>query len=293
MTANLRGVKLFRQLFRSHGGLGVQVDATVSRTEYAGHGIWLRRSFSAQPAANLTSESTQFDDQTSRQARLQAHERLLQALQTAILEGRADGDLDRETSVSPRKAMRRRRILQEFAPMKLLLSRNLGFQSLADKHVAAKWEQQIAAEWAQIYKLRQEYKDKSAQMKKAGKGNLLGHSKSIMVSWYKPLVDAIVKEQALVSNAECAKYAPGKMFWKLHICPLMLQCMAGAKGKDRIAYGPYFYTLEPDILATLTIHGTSVQNLHCHKVIMHLHQEKHYYAVTCLKTSRSLHSCQE
>ena len=36
---------------------------------------------------------------------------------------------------------------------------------------------------------------------------------------------------------------------------LLLQCMAGEKGIDRKAYGPYIYALEPDILATLTMHG--------------------------------------
>lgn len=52
---------------------------------------------------------------------------------------------------------------------------------------------------------------------------------------------------------------------------VVLQCMAGDRGKDRIAYGPYLYALEPDILATLTIHGASMQVLRCHivKAIMH------------------------
>lgn len=212
MTANLRGVHLFRQLCRKRGDLGVQSNAASLRTDVAGHALWLRRSLSAQPA---TRENSQFDDQTSRQAHLQAHEKLLQALQTAIVEGRADGDIDGEQSMSPGKAMRRRRILQEFAPMKLLLSRNSGSLNLADKHVAAKWEQQIHAEWAQVYKLRQEYKEKSAQMKKAGKGNLIGQSKSIMVSWYAPLLEAIVKEQAAVSTAEGAKYCISRMSWRL------------------------------------------------------------------------------
>ena len=36
---------------------------------------------------------------------------------------------------------------------------------------------------------------------------------------------------------------------------LLLQCMEGEKGIDRKAYGPYIYALEPDILATLTMHG--------------------------------------
>ena len=215
MTANLRGVQLFRQLCRKHGDLGVQSNAASLRTDVAGHALWPRRSLSAQPATSLTSENSQFDNQTSRQAHLQAHEKLLQALQTALVEGRADGDIDREQTMSPGKAMRRRRILQEFAPMKLLLSRNSGSLNLADKHVAAKWEQQIHAEWAQVYKLRQEYKEKSAQMKKAGKGNLIGQSKSIMVAWYEPLLEAIVKEQAAVSTAEGAKYRISRMSWRL------------------------------------------------------------------------------
>lgn len=52
---------------------------------------------------------------------------------------------------------------------------------------------------------------------------------------------------------------------------VVLQCMAGDRGKDRIAYGPYLYALEPDILATLTIHGVSMQVLRGHivKAIMH------------------------
>lgn len=199
MNANLRGLQLFRQLCRKQGNLAVSSNASSIKSDPVGYWCLLRRSLSAQPAISLTSKVPHVDDQHDfREAHHQAHESLLEALQYAINEGRADAKLMGDHGPQ-QKAIRRRRIMQEFAPMKLLLRRNQGSDSLADQQVAAKWEQQIKAEWASMEKLRMEYADNSAKLWKAGKGSLLKPSNPIMAGWFEPLQKAIIKEQEAVN----------------------------------------------------------------------------------------------
>lgn len=203
MNTNLRGLQLFRQLCWQ-SDLGLSANAASARLDPVNHWIALRRSFSAQPAANLTSESPHVDDQQAmRQASVVAHESLLQALQQLINESRQDGFMFEEAKGSrvKQRELQRRRILEGFAPMKLLLSRNEGLEGIADQRVAAKWLKQIALECAQIDKLRKQYEKEAAQLKKVGKGSLVGPSTSMMQSWYDPLLQAIRKEHEAVSIA--------------------------------------------------------------------------------------------
>lgn len=199
MNTNLRGLQLFRQLCRQ-GELALAASTAPVRSDPVSYWMALRRSLSAQPATNLTSQNAHVNEQQSlREEQAVAHEALLQAFQKAINKGRDNPYVNGEVRNKTQRDLRRRRILQDFAPMKVLLHQ-YGEDNEVYKQVAAKWEQQIEGEWAALDKLRQQYEAESAQLKKVGKGSLNQSSTTVMQSWYEPLVKAIEQEHKAVSN---------------------------------------------------------------------------------------------
>ena len=200
MTGKVRGAQLLSKIYRSR-----QLASDCASHVSAGHcrqeSVWQQsRAFAAQPARDLASDSAYeaAPEQLNRVSQHQAHQYLFNTLQGALAEAHS-------TTVSndcqDKQKFAADYILQQFAPIDLMLRAANDDLSQEKLRMLDKWRQQLKQEWNSVRELRESYTQRAKDMKKLGRGAVLKSSKSMMQKWFPALRDAIEAEQLAVSNA--------------------------------------------------------------------------------------------
>lgn len=196
MSSNLRGLQSLRQLCRKQKHLIVDSSSASDQLVPLSCLSTLKRSLSAQPATTLRSEVAQLDaERAVRLAELPVHENLVRALHMMHRQARAEAQAGGE-------AYNARRVMQEFAPIRLVGSPEQYAQSVDHQRVAAKWHEQLELEISAAQTLQAEYAEQARQLKELGRGHHLAVSKSLMKQWYPALKSRIDTELAAVSLLE-------------------------------------------------------------------------------------------
>ena len=202
MTNKVRGAQLLGKLCRSkslakdcasqHLASDIRPDGLIQQS----------RSFAAQPARDLASDSAYepAPAQIYRSPQHQAHQELWHTLQSALSEAHmgalpgASHDRQKEEAD---------RILRQFAPIDLMLRSADDDLSREKLRMLDKFRQQLQQEWNTVQELRMSYVEHAKDMMKMGRGGSLKGSKPLMQKWFPSLRDAIEAEQKAVSTAYC------------------------------------------------------------------------------------------
>ena len=203
MTSKLRGLQLFRQLYRTfdvNHPVATQPPFGSSPVGQVQHSA---RAFAAQAAHDLASEgpAAPVQELSPRQLEHQAHHKLLHSLQVALTEANKGKEANKGTATAPQSKRDKRnqnRILREFAPLQLVLSAVGNDHNEDDVRMLEKWERQLRLEWSAAERLREQCVEDNANLMKIGKGAHTRMANSLMGKWYPALQAAIEEEQEAV-----------------------------------------------------------------------------------------------